>query len=135
MAQKRVLRLKPKLLAAQLLIGASYGRLGEADAAIVHFKRALQIDPVCAEAHVNLGSALLMKGSLAPAIAHYRRALALAPDNVALHANFVPSLNYLPEATKEEIATAAQRWARLLPRRAGGVSWSSVADPERPLRI
>jgi protein O-GlcNAc transferase len=134
-ALQRVLRLKPKLLAAQLLIGASYGRLGQADAAVAHFRRALQIDPACAEAHVNLGSALLMKGSLAPAIAHYRRALALAPDNVALHANFVPALNYLPEATNEEIAAAAQGWARLVPRRAGSVSWPSLADPERRLRI
>jgi protein O-GlcNAc transferase len=134
-ALQRVLRLKPKLLAAQLLIGASYGRLGEADSAIAHFRRALQLDPACAEAHVNLGSALLMKGSLAPAIAHYRRALALAPDNIALHANLVPALNYLPEATKEEIAAAARGWARLVPRRAGGAPRPSPGDPERPLRI
>jgi protein O-GlcNAc transferase len=134
-ALRRVLRLKPKLLAAQLLIGANYGRLGQADAAISHFERALQIDPACAEAHVNLGSALLMKGRLAPAIEHYRRAIALAPDSPALHANFVSSLNYLPEATNATIAEAAQRWARVVPRRARCTAWHNAPDPERRLRI
>ncbi|HEX3499912.1 MAG TPA: tetratricopeptide repeat protein [Stellaceae bacterium] len=133
-ALQRVLRLKPKLLAAQLLLGANFGRLGQADAAIAHFRRALQIDPACAEAHVNLGSALLLKGSLVPAVEHYRRALALAPENLALHANFVPSLNYLPEATNATIAAAAQAWGRLVPRH-GRSAWRGAADPERRLRI
>jgi len=132
---QRLLRLKPKLLAAQLLIGANYGRLGQADAAITQFRRALQSDPACAEAHVNLGSALLLKGSLLPAVEHYRRALALAPDNLALHANFVPSLNYLPEATSATIAAAARDWAALVPRHARGAGWRGTADPERRLRI
>ena len=134
-ALRRVLRLKPKLLTAQLLSGANYGRLGQADAAIAHFRRALQIEPACAEAHVNLGSALLLKGCLAPAIEHYRRAIALAPESAALHANYVPSLNYLPEATGVTIAAAAQRWARLIPRRARGTAWHGAAGAERRLRI
>jgi predicted O-linked N-acetylglucosamine transferase (SPINDLY family) len=134
-ALKRVLQLKPKLLAAQLLMGASYGRLGRADAAIAHFRRATDIDPACAEAWVNLGSAHLLKGCLAPAIEHYRRAVALAPENVALHGNLVPSLNYLPEASGATILEAAQRWARLVPRRGRSGAWRNAPGVERALRI
>ncbi len=54
--------------------------LGNADAALQHFREAIALDPSYAEAHFNIGSLAASRGDLPGAASQFREAIRLKAD-------------------------------------------------------
>ena len=55
--------------------------MGQADAAVGHYRRALEINPDYADAHHNLGVALANRGDPDAAILHLRKVIEFRPGH------------------------------------------------------
>lgn len=84
---EQVLKLKPRHLDANYLLGALLAEAGEYARAELHLKTALAAKPDSGYVLMNLGSLCRLTDRIEQALAYYERAAALLPNEPKLHLN------------------------------------------------
>lgn len=132
-AAERALNLDPEGPETLNTLGTLYAvqkRMPEAEAL---FRRALAAQPDNAVYWLNLGNAL---AEVPAKVDAFRRALALKPDFEQAQSHLAFHLNYLAEASPEELQREAVRYGELLARRiTPRQAWDNDRNADRPLRI
>ena len=82
---ERAVRLDPREVAAQAVLGWVLAQEGQADAAVPHLRAALKINPGYVEARLTLAGVLAQLGKVAEAEVQARRAVKDAPSNAEAH--------------------------------------------------
>jgi predicted O-linked N-acetylglucosamine transferase (SPINDLY family) len=100
---RQALMLDPETEMAHNNLGVALCDQGRLDDAVASYRRAIAIRFDYAEAHRNLGAALKEQGQLEAAVACFRQALALKPDYVETFSDYLMTLQYLPDVTREEL--------------------------------
>jgi tetratricopeptide (TPR) repeat protein len=62
-------------------LGVAMARVGNEEAALLHYERALAYAPEASTAHLNLGVLLLRRGAFERAVNHFERAAVLRPED------------------------------------------------------
>jgi protein O-GlcNAc transferase len=96
--------LAPDLAEAHSNLGNALQDLNEIEAAISAYDRAIATRPSFAVAHYNRGTALIRQGRIVEGVSAYQRALAFDPENRNTASNLLFALNYLENATPEDVA-------------------------------
>lgn len=119
-------------------LGVALCDQGQLDAAIACYRRAIAARFDYPEAHRNLGAALKDRGELEAATASLRQALALKPDYVETWSDYLATLQYLPDVSREQLFEEHVQFGECLeaPLRASRPQHERVrAEPKRRLRI
>lgn len=93
-------------------LGLSLQKCGRLSEAIECFRKALELAPALAAAWHNLGNALNEIGQAEEGSDAYRRCLAIAPDHVGARSDFLLSLNYRQDVSREYVYKEHREWAK-----------------------
>ena len=102
----------PSNAVLEMNLGTIHQGRGEIAEAAACYLRAIELRPDYAEAWLNSGNAALYRGDAAVAVQAFDRALALAPSLRLALSNIIYALNYVPDATAEDIRARAEEWGR-----------------------
>lgn len=116
-------------------LGLSLQKCGRMSEAVDCFRKALQLDGAFSAAWHNLGNALNELGEVEEGTDAYRRCLAIAPDHVAARSDFLLSLNYRQDVSRQEIYEAHREWARRHALRPDPAQFRSESVPDRGARL
>ena len=109
---QRVISLKPDFAHVHYNFGVVLMEQGKLDEAIANYRQALVLKPDNFMALYNLGKTFKEQGKLDEAIASYRQVLNLKPNLVKAHDNMLFTLNYMSNATQEEIFNESLQWEK-----------------------
>jgi tetratricopeptide (TPR) repeat protein len=99
----KVLKLEPRSLDGQILLGNALAGLKDIDGAIAEYEEAIALDPTQGRAYLGLGALQLVSGRRAEAEATFRTAIEIAPKSVPARmalANFFWASNRASEAER-----------------------------------
>lgn len=133
---RKALELAPDHAEVHNNLGFLQYQLGQLEAATESFRRSLGGNPERIESLSNLGSVLTDLGQLDEAAAIYRQALEIKPDYTLAHSNLIFTQNYLAEQTASELFLEAQRFGKIVEKKARRyTTWSNSPNPARRLRV
>ena len=133
---REALRIKPESPDATYQLATVAMVRNDLDEAAAGFRETLRLQPAYALAENNLGNVLLAQARPEEAIACFERAQQLQPDFVGAYSNVLFALNFISDATPEDIYMAHRRWgeAHAAPL-AGPRPAKGSAKPDRRLRV
>jgi tetratricopeptide (TPR) repeat protein len=102
----------------QYNIANEYGRRGEVDKAIEHYKEAIRIAPRIVRGYMNLGSLYMKNGRMEEALQTFLGGVAAKPENAMAHRNTASA--YLRLQRPQEALASAERAIALDPGAANG---------------
>lgn len=109
---RRGIELAPNSPALHNNLGLSLQKCGQMTEAVQCFRNALEMDAAFPAAWHNLGNALNELGEVKEGSDAYRRCLAIAPDHVAARSDFLLSLNYRQDVSREKTYEEHREWGR-----------------------
>ncbi|MDX1513764.1 MAG: tetratricopeptide repeat protein, partial [Gammaproteobacteria bacterium] len=109
---RRGVQIAPESPALHNNLGLSLQKTGQLSDAVRYFQNALRLNVDFPAAWHNLANALNEIGQVEEGREAYRRCLALAPDHVAARSDYLLSLNYRQDVSRQEIFEEHREWAR-----------------------
>ena len=86
-AHEKALTIDPKLAQAHVNLVSLYGRLGNPERALRHYREAVALNPNLPDAHYNYGVLVHGQGKIAEAREAYRQAIRINPNYAEAHNN------------------------------------------------
>lgn len=134
---RAALALEPGAATALNNLGVALCDLGRLPEAIACYRRAIAARFDYAEAHRNLGAALKDRGELEAAVTSLQQALDLKPDYVEAYSDYLMTLQYLPNVSRERLFEEHARFGEIFeePLRTSLQPHERRAEPHRHLQI
>ncbi|MCZ8165868.1 tetratricopeptide repeat protein [Silanimonas sp.] len=101
-------------LLARYNLGIAYYAVGRLEDAVACFEAALRANPDWVDARNNLGTTLLDLGFAPPAVDVLRECLQRPGLTPEIFSNLLMAMQYLPEVTRDELATLHRRYGEAL---------------------
>jgi predicted O-linked N-acetylglucosamine transferase (SPINDLY family) len=121
-------------LLARYNLGIAYHAVGRLEDAVACFETALRANPDWVDARNNLGSTLLDLGFARPAVDVLRECLQRPGLTPAIFSNLLLAMQYLPEVTRDELATLHRRYGEAMTAAHAPLPAAPAREPG-PLRV
>ena len=135
---RKAMQLQPQNASILINLGIAQLRLRDVFSAIETYRTLLEFEPANVLAHANIAAAFQLSGQIELAIQSYRHALELDPDHLSAHQNLLYALTYVPNFSRTEYLTEAQKFNEKISQKVNAFSqWRCPAPTQiaRPLRI
>lgn len=132
---RKVIELNPGASGTYSNLAMIYKNSGKINKSIQYLEKSLRITPNVAQTYNNLGNVLSLACRQNESLRAYAKSLKLAPDDLLSYQNYLMSMHYPSEVTKEEIFHQHRKFGKQYTVKKLNTQFDNLVMPERRLRV